>query len=211
MLLREGADSLGVRPGRPVEERAEGAAVGEPGLERGRVVRDQHLGEVGVRLDDRDRPAERDGVARVVRDRDPVQQEILADPGQFEVADLVDHARDRGLVPEVRDPEEDARLVVEGLLVPVEDELVSDPERALADADLHEPDRGTGRGAEHGLRILVEVRAELDVGLARRESHGERQAGRDAALLAVLLRQEAVDVEGLERHQADPRSPRSRP
>ena len=100
--------------------------------------------------------------------------------------------------------EDDAGRVVEGLLVPVEDGLFTDVEGTFADTYLDQPYRRPSRCTEHGLCLFVKVRAEVDIRFSSGQFHGKREAGGIAALLAVLLGQKFVDIQGLECHHCTP-------
>jgi hypothetical protein len=67
--------------------------------------------------------------------------------------------------------------VVEGLLVPEEDDLVPYGPRPLPHAELHELDGRAGGPPEEVLRGLVEVGAGVGIGLPRGELHGKGEAG----------------------------------
>ena len=185
----------------PPDERPLGRrAALQGGLDRGRVAGEQHERQArsgaasgGDRRRVRRRPA-----AGVV-DRQAVEAQMQTDALDLVAGDASGHVGEPARV--AAHAHDETGLVVEGLLVAEQGHLVAHLEAPLAGAHADEPD-GRRRGRGEGRPSLVaHVRAGVELGAFLGELHGEGQAGGIAALLAVGLRQELVDLQSGEGHR----------
>ena len=99
---------------------------------------------------------------------------------------------------------EQTRAMVESLLVAEEHGLIAHRQLAILAVDFHQPHGRRGSSFQFGFGGFRDMWAGLEFGLLGGQLHGEGQAGGEAAVLAVGLRQQLVDLESGECH-ASPR------
>ena len=188
-----------------MEERPVRAAVDKGCGERGRILCNEHRGQVGLLvLDCRNRSRKGFRRSACVLDGNAAETEVGTHAGECLVPHSPGDCRNLRVCLRVADPEDNGGRMVEGLLVPVQNCLFPDFEGAHAHPYLHEPDWRPGGGAQNRLCLLVKVRAQVHIGFSAGQFHGEGKTGRVPALLAVLLREQFVDIERLEDHLTAP-------
>src|SRR5512143_938520 len=145
------------------------------------------------------------GVSRDAAECDEVDGDPLSDPLEREAPDRREPGSELRVRRVVPDRDGERRRVVEGLLVPEEDRLVAEDDLALPGSDRHPRQRRGGGRRQRPLRLFRGGRAEIDRRLPGGDLHREGQARRLAALPAVGLRQQLVDVDRGQRHAAPDR------
>ena len=133
----EGSHLFVVLHGRGMDDGPVVPAVGETGGEGIGRFRYENLGELCHLFNGGHGLPEGPGIPALVPYRNPVEHEVLSHPREYLAHYPLRGGNNPLPPPEVRDREEDGRWVVEGLLVPEEDNLVSDRNPPLAHAELH--------------------------------------------------------------------------